>query len=145
MRAMESEITCLTIVYSTVYSGADQRKHPNSASLAFVRGIHRWPVNSSHKGPVARKKFSSDDVIMVKCWPTCPPIQYGPESLYRFPLCRVWCGLALTKFTHVLLGYFISSGGVIRLFFVFSRFARLVLGQSCDYPSTSGTTLLNIG
>ena len=42
---------------STVYSGADQRKHQSSASLAFVRGIHRWPVNSPHKGPVTRKYF----------------------------------------------------------------------------------------
>ena len=46
MGAMASEITSLTIVYSTVYSGADhQRKQQSSASLAFVRGIHRWPVN----------------------------------------------------------------------------------------------------
>ena len=34
-------ITSLTIVYSTVYSDADERKHQSSASLAFVRGIHR--------------------------------------------------------------------------------------------------------
>ena len=40
----------ITIVYSAVYSGADQRKHESSASLAFVREIHRWPVNSPHKG-----------------------------------------------------------------------------------------------
>ena len=32
--------------YRKTYSGADQRKHQSSASLAFVRGIHRWPVNS---------------------------------------------------------------------------------------------------
>ena len=43
MGAMVSQITILTIVYSTGYSGADQRKHQNSASLAFVRGIHRFP------------------------------------------------------------------------------------------------------
>ena len=41
MGAIASQITSLTIVYSTVYSGADQRKHQGSASLAFVRGIHR--------------------------------------------------------------------------------------------------------
>ena len=52
------------IVYSTVYSDADQRKYKNSASLAFVRGIHRWPVNSPHKWPVTRKMFPFDDVIM---------------------------------------------------------------------------------
>ena len=65
MSAMASQITNLTIVYSTVYSGADQRKHQSSASLAFVRGIHRWPMNSLHKGPVTRKMFPFDDVIMT--------------------------------------------------------------------------------
>ena len=40
--AMVSQITSLTIVYLTVYLGADQRKHQSSTSLAFVRGIHRW-------------------------------------------------------------------------------------------------------
>ena len=59
-----SLITSLTIVYSTVYSDADQRKHQSSASLAFVWGIHRWPVNSPHKWPVTRKMFPFDDVIM---------------------------------------------------------------------------------
>ena len=55
MGAMASQITSLTIVHSAVYSGADQRKYQSSASLTFVRGIHRWPVNSPHKGPVTRK------------------------------------------------------------------------------------------
>ena len=64
MSTMASQITSLTIVYSTVYLGADQWKHQSSASLAFVRGIHRWPVNSPHKGPVTRKMFPFDDVIM---------------------------------------------------------------------------------
>ena len=62
--AMTSQITSLTIVYSTVYSGVDQRKHQSSASPAFVRGIHRWPVNSPHKWPVTRKMVLLDDVIM---------------------------------------------------------------------------------
>ena len=62
--AMESQIISLTIVYLTVYSGADQRKHQSSASLAFVRGIHRWPVNSPHKWSATRKMFPFDDVIM---------------------------------------------------------------------------------
>ena len=61
---MASQITSLTIVYSTVYSDQYQRKHQSSRSLAFVRGIHRWPVNSPHKWPVARKMFPFDDVIM---------------------------------------------------------------------------------
>ena len=65
MSTMASQITSLTVVCSTVYSSADQRKHQSSASLAFVRGIHRWPVNSPYKGPVTRKMSPFDDVIML--------------------------------------------------------------------------------
>ena len=60
MSAMASQITSLTIVYSIVYSDADQRKYQSSASLAFVRGIHRGSVNSLHKWPVTRKMFPFD-------------------------------------------------------------------------------------
>ena len=63
---MASQITSLNIIYSTVYSGADQRKLQSSASLAFVQGIHRWTVNSPHKWPVARNMFTFDDVIMAQ-------------------------------------------------------------------------------
>ena len=65
---MASQITSLTIVYSTVHLGADQRKHQSSPAPAFVRGIHRWPVNSPHKGPVTRKMFPFDDAIMEMCY-----------------------------------------------------------------------------
>ena len=41
MTILASQITSLTVVYSIVDSGVDQRKHQISASLAFVRGIHR--------------------------------------------------------------------------------------------------------
>ena len=61
-----SQITSLTIVFSTVYSDTNQRKHQSSASLAFVRGIHWGPVNSPHKWPVTRKMFPLDNVIMWK-------------------------------------------------------------------------------
>ena len=64
MSAMASQITSLTIIYSIVYWGADQTKYQSSASLAFVKEIHRWPVNSPHKGPVTWKIFPFDDVIM---------------------------------------------------------------------------------
>ena len=63
--ATAPQITSLVIVYSTLYSGADQRKHQSSASLAFVWGIHRWPVNSPHKGSVTRQMFPFDDVIVI--------------------------------------------------------------------------------
>ena len=64
MGAMASQVTSLTILCSTVYSGADQSKHQSSASLAFVRGIHRWPVNSLYKGPVTWKMLPFDDVTI---------------------------------------------------------------------------------
>ena len=64
MSGMASQITSLRIVYSTVYPGPDQRKHQSPASLAFVREIHRGPVNFPHKWPVTRKMFPFDDVIM---------------------------------------------------------------------------------
>ena len=66
MGTIASQITNLPIVYSTVYSDADQRKHQSSASLAFVRGIHRGPVNFPYKWPVTRKLFPFDDVIMTE-------------------------------------------------------------------------------
>ena len=52
MYVIASQITGVSIVCSTVCSGTYQRNHQSSASLAFVRGIHRWPVDSPHKGPV---------------------------------------------------------------------------------------------
>ena len=64
MGSIASEITSLTIVYSIVCPDAYQRKYQSSMSLAFVRGIHREPVNSPHQGPVARKMLSFDDAIM---------------------------------------------------------------------------------
>ena len=61
---MASQITSPPIALSTVYSGADQRKQQSSVSLAFVRGIHRWPVNSPHKWPLTRKMFN----LMTSSW-----------------------------------------------------------------------------
>ena len=65
MTILASQITSLTVVYSIVYSGVNQRKHQSSASLAFVREIHWGPVNFPHKWPVTRKMFPFDDVIMI--------------------------------------------------------------------------------
>ena len=54
MAAIASQITSLTIVFSTVYSDADQRKHQSSASLAFVQGIPgktgEFPTQMASKG-----------------------------------------------------------------------------------------------
>ena len=72
MGAIASQITSLTIVCSIVYADADQRKHQRSASLAFVRRIHRRPLNSPHKLPVTQKMFPFDDVIMSHIWCQLP-------------------------------------------------------------------------
>ena len=94
MGGMASQITSLTIVYSTVYSSTDQRKHQSSASLAFVGGIHQWPVKSPHKGPVTRKMLPFDDVIMV--FPSLHPL------LRMVGFYSVWRG-KLDTFTHMWL------------------------------------------
>ena len=86
MGAMAHQITSLTIVYSTIYSGADQRKHQSSASLAFVRGIHRWQVNSPHKGPVTRKMSPLDDVIMIHHYRTFVSVFSISEDEQYVPL-----------------------------------------------------------
>ena len=79
MTTTVSEIIGVSIVYSTICSGADQRKHQSSAWLAFVRGIHWWPVNSPHKVPVTRKMFLFDDVI----------IYYQFSMNFRGPFTRI--------------------------------------------------------
>ena len=61
---MASQITSLTNVYSAVYSRRRAKKTSKLRVTGLLRGIHRWPVNSAHKGPVTRKMFSFDDVIM---------------------------------------------------------------------------------
>ena len=81
MGAMASQITSLTNVYSTVDSGADQGIHQSSASLAYVREIHRSPVNSLHKGPVTRKMLPFDDVIMSRHWSYLTNV--GPNDVYK--------------------------------------------------------------
>ena len=78
MGAMASQITSLTIVYSTFYSRRRSKKDQSSASLAFVRGIPRGPVNSPHKRPVTRKISPFDDVIMgrVICSTSIEAVSY---------------------------------------------------------------------
>ena len=93
MGSVASQITSLTNVYSSVYSDADQRKHQSSASLGFVRGIHRGPMNSSQKWPVTRKMFLIDDVIMVTS-----PLWWESTGHRCIPLTKasdvdLWCFL----------------------------------------------------
>ena len=102
-----------------VYSGSDQIKHQSSASLAYVRGIHRWPVNSQHKGPVTRKMFPIDDVIM---W----TMQFAFTTIWKLALLwklrhiwlNAWICMFIETFTkikacvlrHVYLCHIITAG-----------------------------------
>ena len=86
MSTTASQITNLTIVYSIVYSGADEGKHQSSASLAFVRGIHRWPVNSPHKWPVTRKMFH---LMTSSCWHCLNFTHiFMRQNFFRFLQCK---------------------------------------------------------
>ena len=95
MSPMVSQITSLAIFYSTVFSGADQRKHQSSASLVFVRGIYRSPVNSPHKGPITRKMLPFNDVIItsginhtsLNCLPLSTPSEQGHNNTWHYRKC----------------------------------------------------------
>ena len=65
MTTMASQITSPAIVYSTVYSDADQRKHQSSASLAFVWGTHRDRWIPRTKGQLRGKCFH---LMTSSCW-----------------------------------------------------------------------------
>ena len=103
MGAVASQITSLMIVYSNFYSDADQRKHQSSASLAFVKGIHRGPVNSLHKGPVTRKMFPFDDVIIYE-----PCFEF--VSRQSFHVIMGTMGSKITGVSIVLLTVYSGAG-----------------------------------
>ena len=84
MGAMVSQITSLTIVYSTVYSGADQRKHQRSVSLAFVRGTHRWIPLINGQWCGERVQMSWRALGLIHGWP--PP--------YRSLILEILCSLS---------------------------------------------------
>ena len=93
MSAMASQIVGVSIVCSSVCSGADQIIHQSFALLAFVRGIHRWPMDSPHKAPVTREIFPSNDVIMndhpARSQENSKPPDCEMEILPRFEIWQV--------------------------------------------------------
>ena len=116
MGAMASQITSRTIVYSTVYSGADQRKHQSSASLAFVRGIHRWPVNSPHIWPVTRKMFSFDETRIFQ--DNEANIMNADSPWWRHQMKTFSALLPLCAGNLSVTGEFISQRPVTRCFLI---------------------------
>ena len=136
MGAMASKITSLTIVYSTVYSGTDQSKHQSSASLAFVWGIHRGPVNSPHKWPVTRKMFPLDDVIMLfqttslhlnQCWLIS---NYIPKDTFQLIISNY------QKYSFKKMHFKMSSAKWRPFCFSF----HVSINQSRIYPSSYSTS-----
>ena len=104
-----SQITSLTIVYSRVYWGAD-KKHQSSGSLAFVRGSHRWPVNSPRKRPVTRKMFPFDDVIMWRMWPHQGPVWSCRHTSIEIPI--VYIHLRWVYCCHVFIMWMPITGEI---------------------------------
>ena len=125
MSSIASQITILTTVYSTVYSGADQRKHQSSASLAFVRGIHRGPVNSPHKWPVTRKMFPFDDVIICveeRSGCTCRPCPLTQSEHGHLTTFECW---SMRWFAYALLYTCLYTTRFRRNFAVVAHLCRI--------------------
>ena len=131
MSAMASEITSLKIVYSTIYSGADQRKYQSSASLTFARGIHRWPVNSPHKGPVTRKMFPLDDVIMCNAKRVLMGFQtFAAELIQCRAVCQLfsdWIDACIFYLTFPIFGWNMHN------IFAFNGFQLSKISQNWDF------------
>ena len=124
MSAMASQITSLIIVYSTVYSGTDQRKHQSSVSLVFVRGIHWWSVISSHKGPVMRRMFLFDDIIMVQYCCVQPRIKSNiPMKIVRIKKFQ----MILNVYLPIWLDFIVMISGQKKIYMCY--YVCLFLGK----------------
>ena len=99
MSTMASQITRLTIVYSTVYSGADKKKHQSSASLAFVWRIPRWAETVSiwwrHHGTVLGDQERKSSQIT----PAVSRVVFSPRPVHQL---IYLCGMSKKLFTYSL-------------------------------------------
>ena len=132
MSAMASWVTGVSIIYSTVCSGADQtKKHQSFASLAFVMGIHRWSVNSPHEGSVTRKCFH---------------LKTSPWNMHTVLLCLFYCGWAISsvphdvcdQFDHIFHGCFTGTWAIM----ILPQYIRSNRGkyrQNCSQPNRNTT------
>ena len=132
MGAIASEITSLTIVNSIVYSDADQRKHQSSASLAFVRGIHRRPGNSPHKWPVTRKMLPFDDVIMnsINCHWQTTLVQYVCTQHIDHLYTKMFPGAPLLTWINF-------NSSMISNYFYYKVWDEI----TCPFPNFNGCTV----
>ena len=106
MTTMTSQIASLTVVYSTVYSDADQRKHQSSASLAFVWGIHRDRWIPRTEGQLRGKCFHLMTSSCIE--KVTPGAQFKSDQTFQwFNLCpltqlRGYCGYGLSQWETIL-------------------------------------------
>ena len=104
MTMMASQITSLTVVYSTVYSDADQRKHQSSTSLAFVWGIHRDRWIPHAKGQLRGRCFhlmtSSCTARLYFSWYSCITYWYKPFKCWAH---TNWSSLCLQMPQHIMV------------------------------------------
>ena len=114
MGAIASQITSLTIVYSTVYSDADQRKHQSSASLAFVWGIHRDRWIPRTKGQLQGKSFH----LMTSSWFFTQlhviPFDTNTPNIHLH-LTRVFKARQLHSIQKVVTSSAVSSADVLKI------------------------------
>ena len=135
MTTIASQITSLTVVYSIVYSGVDQRKHQNSASLAFVRGIHRDRWIPRTKGQLRGKCFH----LMTSSWHIFIAVIFGGEQQISFLAGITLCddnfiymyadpsfnGDAISPYLYIL----ISSAWILRHFVSASAFHQGIVRE----------------
>ena len=122
---MASQITNVKMVCSTVSSGADQRKYQRSALLAFVRGVHQWPGNSPHKGPVTRKMFPFDDVMMmVNGTPKIYSCEYSADMVLSF-----FCSFFILN--SIFISYFQLTDELSFVFYCTFQFQNQLNPSTC--------------
>ena len=174
MSAMVSQITGVSIVCWTICSGANQRKHQSSPSMAFVKGIHRWPVDSPHKAPIMRKMMTSLCILTTsaavndqkfenekfRCIQWREFHQNDGISVLVYPYIHPWLMVRVSrelvdwkrgvptvypkKYAHGFCFAVLCCGYTLTDFPIFIRLTSLALWQSNDCPSTSKATLMNM-
>ena len=113
-----NDVILSAIVYSNVYWATDQRKHHSSASLAFARGIHRWPVNSPQRASNAEKmsiwQRHHDLLHHVSSSTT---VECRPTSAYHFTS----HGVKKTKWRLLIcqMGYMVRAQTFVHITFIF--------------------------
>ena len=111
MSTMASQITSLTIVYSTVYSRRRSQKHQSSASLSFVRGIHWWLVNSLLKGPVSSLVLYVGNPLVTSGFPTqrAGNMEYTSMSWCPLGQCNYITGTIVVSLKEMKYAYLLES------------------------------------